>query len=489
MDCQAFRVLIVDDNPADGRLAELVLKSELPGINVEEASTAVDFAERLVEGRFDVAVVERHLAWSDGRDVIRALRRTHPGCPVILFTSEYAPLDFAWDADEKPAEYLVKEWAGYLQLSVAVRRQIERKQTQDYGDAGLAARLPLGALALSPQGKILSANPAAQRLLALSQGDLAGRSLTDCLAGEPAKQAVFQALAARGRLDGLDARLACRGGEGGAVRLWLWPVAGQGDAAFEGLIEDVSQLRAEVDRRSDELQALHTKSLELERFAAILAHELQAPLGRISRYTQLLIDRHGSALWRDLHQVLDEARRAQDMVDDLLEYAQVRAMARTDELVDFGAALDAAVANLQEAFTQSGGKLSRDPLPLLPANRAAIERLFENLISNALKYHGPRLPEVRVSASERDGVWTFAVSDNGIGIPADDRERIFELFVRAERTKDLPGTGIGLAICQGIVENHGGRIWVDSRQDQGSTISFTIPSAGAIARPGDVKHA
>lgn len=485
MDCQAFRVLIVDDNPADGRLAELVLKSELPGINVTEASTAVDFAERLVEGRFDVAVVERHLSWSDGRDVIRALRRTHPACPVILFTSDYAPLDFAWDADEKPAEYLVKEWAGYLQLSVAVRRQIERKQTQAYGDDGLAARLPLGALALSAEGRILSANPAGQQLLSTPAGGATGRVLVDCLAGEPERQAVRAALADRGRLDGLASRLTRGGREGPAVRLWLWPVAGQGEVAFEGLLEDVSGPQAEVDRRTQELKALHAKRVELEQFAAILAHELQAPLGRISRYAQLLIDRHGSALWRDLHQILDEARRAQDLVDDLLGYARVRTMGKAEELVDFGAAVDAAAANLEEIFTQSGGKLTRDPLPLLPAHRGAIERLFENLISNSLKYHGPRLPEVRVSASERDGVWTFAVSDNGIGIPAEDRERVFDLFTRLESTKDLPGTGIGLAICKGIVENHGGRIWVDSRQDQGSTFYFTIPSAAVTDRRGD----
>jgi signal transduction histidine kinase len=485
MDCQAFRVLIVDDNPADGRLAELVLKSELPGINIDEASTAVDFAERLVDGRFDVAVVERHLSWSDGRDVIRALRRTHPACPVILFTSDYAPLDFAWDADEKPSEYLVKEWAGYLQLSVAVRRQIERKQIHAYGDDGLAARLPLGALALSGEGRILSANPAAQRVLALAAGELKGRALIDCLAGDPERQAVRQALADRGRLDGLGSRLVRDGGQGPAIRLWLWPVAGQGDAAFEGLIEDVSGLQAEADRRSQELQALQAKSVELERFATILAHELQSPLGRISRYTQLLIDRHGSALWRDLHQILDETRRAQDTVDDLLAYSQVGAMGKALELVDFGAAVDAAAAHLEDAFTQSGGKLTRDPLPTLPAHRGAIERLFENLINNALKYHGPRLPEVRVSASEHAGVWTFALSDNGIGIPAADRERVFDLFTRLESTKDLPGTGIGLAICKGIVENHGGRIWVDSRQDQGSTFYFTIPSAAATDRQGD----
>lgn len=484
MDCQAFRVLIVDDNPADGRLAELVLKSELPGINVTEASTAVDFAERLVEGRFDVAVVERHLSWSDGRDVIRALRRTHPACPVILFTSDYAPLDFAWDAEEKPAEYLVKEWAGYLQLSVAVRRQIERKQTRAYGDDGLAARLPLGALALTAQGRILSANPAAQRLLAVPAGDLTGRALVECLAGEPERQAVRAALADRSRLDGLGSRLAGDGAEGLAVRLWLWPVTGQGDAAFEGLIEDISGLQVELDRRSQELESLRAKNLELERFAAILAHQLQAPLGRISRYAHLLIDRHGSALWRDLHQILDETRRAQELVDDLLGYSQVRALGQRNELVDFGAAVDAAAASLEEVFTQSGGKLTRDPLPLLPAHRGAIERLFENLINNSLKYHGPRLPDVRISASERDGVWTFAVSDNGIGIPAEDRERVFDLFTRLEPTKDLPGTGVGLAICKGIVENHGGRIWVDSRQDQGATFYFTIPSAAVTDRQG-----
>jgi signal transduction histidine kinase len=114
-------------------------------------------------------------------------------------------------------------------------------------------------------------------------------------------------------------------------------------------------------------------------------------------------------------------------------------------------------------------------LPVLLADRAQVIRLFQNLIGNALKYHGLEAPEVQVSASESQGDWLFAVKDNGIGIGAADRERVFELFQRLPRTQELPGTGIGLTICRSIVEHHGGRIWVESDLGEGSTFYFTMP--------------
>lgn len=474
LDFHSFRVLIVDDNPADGRLARLVLTAELPGIAVDEAATAAAFAERLVEGRFDVAVVERELTWSEGADVVRAIRRTRPNCPVILFASDYRPLDWSSGGELKPAEYLVKEGAGYLQLAVAVRRQLEGLGAS--GEDSFVTRLPLGAFSLSADGRITAANEAMVRLIGASVESLVGRPLVELLADGSARSALAAALAAGTAVDGLCGPPA--GGEGRRwLRLWLWPVVGRPGAPFEGIMDDVSEFQARVDQHHREAEVLRRRNAELERFTSTVSHELQSPLGRISRYTQLLIDRQGTAVWRDLHRILEDSRKAQATIQDLLDYVRSHTNGAPMDLVDFGAAADAAAANLEDALNESNATLTRGPLPALPAHRSRVVRLFENLIGNALKYHGPRLPRIQISAEETGGVWTFSVEDNGVGIAAEDRERIFELFQRAERTSELPGTGVGLAICRDIVAAWGGRIWVEPAPGEGSVFRFTVPPA------------
>ena len=179
-----------------------------------------------------------------------------------------------------------------------------------------------------------------------------------------------------------------------------------------------------------------------------------------------------------IQHTVDGARRMQNLIRDLLEYSRVGTRGRRFEPTDAQAVLERALANLATATRTSGAAITSDPLPTLLADPAQLTQLFQNLIGNAVKFCTARSPAIHVGVQPGDGGWHFSVRDNGIGIEAQYRERIFVIFQRLHTRAEYPGTGIGLAICQRIVERHGGRIWVESEPGQGSTFHFTIPKPG-----------
>ena len=229
---------------------------------------------------------------------------------------------------------------------------------------------------------------------------------------------------------------------------------------------------------------LERSNAELEQFAYIASHDLQQPLQVLSGYLELLIDRHGPTLTDDARQLLERASASAAHMDrlirDLLAYSRVGTASDSNfEPTSTAAALDQALDNLGAAITESGGKVEVGAeLPVVWGDDMLLCQLFQNLIGNALKFHGPAKPVVRVHSERRDEEWLFAVADNGMGIEPTNAERIFAMFERLQPSDDFPGTGIGLAICRKIVERHGGRIWVESEVGRGSTFFFTLP-AGA----------
>ncbi len=219
---------------------------------------------------------------------------------------------------------------------------------------------------------------------------------------------------------------------------------------------------------------------DLEQFAYSASHDLQEPLRSVRIFSELLSDRYGSRLDGEALQFLgnirDGADRMERLVRDLLAYTQT---ARTDMLpepVDANAAYQAAVTSLAAAITETGAVVGSDPLPVVSFHPTQLEQLFQNLIGNSLKYHRPGVaPVVEVAARRGDGEWIFSVKDNGIGIESEYTGKIFGLFKRLHGSSEYSGTGIGLALCQRIVERHHGRIWVDSEPGKGSAFHFTIP--------------
>lgn len=258
-----------------------------------------------------------------------------------------------------------------------------------------------------------------------------------------------------------------------------------------GMFEDITEqkeaeqaLRAASDALDLKAAELARSNRDLEQFAYIASHDLQEPLRSVAAYLDLLARRYGDRFDEDGTEFLafatDGARRMQRMIRDLLAYSRVGTRGREFEPTAADAALDTALVTLQLAVEDAGAVITRDPLPTVEADPAQLTGLFQNLLANAVKFHRPDVaPLVHVRAQATDGAWQFAVTDNGIGIPQDQRDRIFGLFQRLHPAREHAGSGIGLAICKRIVERHGGRIWVESAPGTGSTFFFTLPRLDA----------
>jgi PAS domain S-box-containing protein len=243
---------------------------------------------------------------------------------------------------------------------------------------------------------------------------------------------------------------------------------------------DLAQLNGHLEARVRErTEALLRSNDELAQFAYIASHDLQEPLRTISLYTQLLASRIEDVpepeVPRFMRYITENAARMEQMIRDVLEFSRVEADG-ADYLRETSCdgALDEALVNLQARIEECDAKIDRGPLPSVHGDATQLSRLFLNLVINSIKYRHPdRTPEIRVAAEPLEAGWIFSVRDNGIGIEAEYLERIFGIFKRLHG-RDNPGTGMGLAICKKIVTRHGGRIWVESTPEVGSTFFFTI---------------
>ena len=251
-------------------------------------------------------------------------------------------------------------------------------------------------------------------------------------------------------------------------------------------IEDISErklvqelLQESLDTQTRYAQELTRSNAELEQFSYVASHDLQAPLSTIAGYAQLLekrchnqLDAQGNKFIRN---IVNSCERMQALIDDLLEYSRVGRSEKPFDVIDCNLVFEDACANLQLAIRQDRASVTRGDLPRVRGDSFQLLQLFQNLIGNAIKYRSSEAPMVHVGASRQGDSWVFSVQDNGIGIAEQYHPRIFQLFQRLHSQKQYSGTGIGLAICQRIVERHGGRLWVESEPNRGSTFYFSIP--------------
>ncbi len=248
-------------------------------------------------------------------------------------------------------------------------------------------------------------------------------------------------------------------------------------------VQDITERKAAEEalrRRSEELARSNT---ELEQYAYVASHDLQEPLRMVASYTELLARRYGGRLderadkW--IGYAADGARRLQTLIADLLSLSHIGSTGTSFAPVALDEVLARAAVPLQETLAESGGRVTRGPLPRVSGDASQLELVMRNLLSNAIKFRRPGQPPlVHVSAepsSDVAGQWTISVRDNGIGMDMQFAERVFVIFQRLHTRGEFPGTGIGLAACRKIVERHGGRIWLESSPDHGTVVRFTLP--------------
>jgi len=258
---------------------------------------------------------------------------------------------------------------------------------------------------------------------------------------------------------------------------------------YDDLKKLSEQLRQAGHILEENVAALHRSNEALQQFAHVAAHDLSEPLRSVGNYVGLLARRYKGQLDKEADEFIDYAlggvKRAHVLIDDLLKYAQASTGDMVMSPVESSVAFNTALLNLKAAIEASSATVTADSLPQVMADSTQLVQLFQNLISNAIKFKGDKALNVHLSAqrisasASASPPWCFSVRDNGIGIAPQFFERIFEIFRRLHTQAKYPGTGIGLAVCRTIVERSGGQIWVESEVGTGTTFYFTLPAVEA----------
>ncbi|MCW3070276.1 MAG: sensor signal transduction histidine kinase [Bacteroidetes bacterium] len=239
-------------------------------------------------------------------------------------------------------------------------------------------------------------------------------------------------------------------------------------------ITDRKRTEIELKMKSEELTR---SNAELEQFAYVASHDLQEPLRMVTSYVQLLEKRYRDKLDQDANEFIafavDGSNRMRTLIQSLLEYSRVNRI-KPFEPINVNEVLEVVLHDLREPIQKNDAVVKVNELPRIVGDHTLIGQLFQNLISNAIKFRGTQAPEIIISAEEKENEFLFSVKDNGIGIDKEYSKKIFVIFQRLHTKDKYPGTGIGLAICKKIVERHGGEIWMESEPGKGSVFYFTI---------------
>jgi signal transduction histidine kinase len=236
---------------------------------------------------------------------------------------------------------------------------------------------------------------------------------------------------------------------------------------------------------AETVRKLERSNTDLERYAFVASHDLQEPLRMVTSFSQLLARRYKGQLDKQgdeyLEYIQTGTRRMAALIEDLLSYSQIVHSTEKGVPVDCSVVLDKVLESCRVIIEENVAIVTRDPLPVVEGDEGQISQLFHNLLTNALKYRKREVaPEVHVSARRTADEWIFSFRDNGIGIAKENLEQIFVIFKRLHKKTEYPGTGIGLALCQRIIEGRAGRIWVESTPGAGSTFYFTWPDSEGI---------
>lgn len=334
------------------------------------------------------------------------------------------------------------------------------------------------------EGRITFWNAGARRLLGYAEESITGQPYDilfpseDCAAGAPGRELEEARRTGRAGTEGWRCR---RDGS----RFWASGVIsamrnGAGNVSgFVEVLRDMTEQKRSEERLAQQARALKQSNEDLQRFAYVASHDLQEPLRMIASYSQLLVRKNENRLDRDSREyasiVVSGVERMRNLIRDLLEFSRLaNDQDRPAGPVDCNAVLGLVLQHLQFRISESGARVSFDRLPVVMAHETRLFQVFQNLLGNALKYCESK-PEVAITAAREGNFWKISIRDNGIGVAPEYHERIFGVFQRLHHSTEYPGSGIGLATCKRIIEQFGGRIWIESAEGQGSTFHFTIP--------------
>jgi PAS domain S-box-containing protein len=351
---------------------------------------------------------------------------------------------------------------------------------------GLLEAAPDAMVVVNVAGEIVLLNVRAEKEFGYSRDELLGQKVKNIIPQGFAERIIADgtrsAAEALAQQIGTGIELIGRRKDGSEfpIELMLSPLESTEGVLVTAAIRDISVRKKSDEHLEKTVGELKRSNAELQQFAYVSSHDLQEPLRMVSSYTQLLAKRYKGRLDSDADEFIafavDGCDRMQGLIQDLLAYSRAGSNGKALHEVSSEDALKMALTNLGATVEQSGAVVTHDSLPAIRADETQLTQVFQNLVGNAIKYRGGESPQVHVSASRNGGnEWIFSVRDNGLGIDPQYFERIFILFQRLHGREEFEGTGIGLAICKKILERLGGRIWVESQPEKGSTFCFALP--------------
>jgi PAS domain S-box-containing protein len=369
---------------------------------------------------------------------------------------------------------------------ISVRKDAEKHLARMEGRyRGLLEAAPDAMVVVNQGGEIVLLNVQAEKQFGYRRDELVGQKVKNIIPEGFAERLIADAL--RSAEDALAQQIGTgielygrrKDGSEFPIEIMLSPLESAEGILVTAAIRDITKRKKAEAHLLQKVKELNRSNEELGQFAYIASHDLQEPLRMVASYTQLLSRRYKGKLDADADEFIsfavDGASRMHRLIQDLLAYSRVGTKGKDLHDTSSEEALRQALMNLRGAIEESGALVTHDPLPTVLADEMQLIQLFQNLVGNAIKYQNPGIPQVHIRAAKNgDKRWIFSVQDNGLGIDSQYFEKIFVIFQRLHKREEFAGTGVGLAICKKIVEQHGGSISVESQPGRGSTFRFTL---------------
>ncbi len=495
-----MRVLIVEDNEVQSRFAQISL--ERRGLDVDCVGTLKDAVKRLSEPGIDAILLDLSLPDSAGIESFYTIRSLASELPVVIFTGT-DDQDVALLALKHGAQdFLIKGQARDDTVVRCLRYAIERSNA----DAALRTsekRLRVilenshdAFISMDSAWHIKDWNGQAERIFGKPREEMLGQPLSAIAPHHLRKRYARQVANFFSRNQDKIARMTDemvgihQDGHEFPMEIVIFRIQEDIDYLYCAFVRDITsrkQIEAELERRVQERTAELTESNEeLKQFAKIASHDLQEPLRAIQGFAKLLVENAAGKLDSDgqefLEYIIDGTNRMQALIQSVLLHSSIKRETPEDVSTDCNSVIEEVLANLDASLKENDVQLEVDSLPEVAVERWQLIQLFQNLISNAIKYRSKDRPSIFISAEPSVDEWLFSVRDNGIGIDPKYVDKIFDMFARLHGKTEYSGTGMGLAICKRIVTMHGGNIWVESELGRGCIFLFTLPGVSKLPR-------